>query len=392
MINNKIIFKEAISMSIGFHYDDKSEDYVFSHCAVNFYDPDLPIFEEGNDLVEMMSFSFRDYPMYHHSFNEFFGFDRVPLRFQYRKNLEMFHKSILTLHFQKESLLSTLKHLQAEDQTFILEDLDFAKVKNLILNIKKFYIDAQCVDWIESLQEGVTDIDKCPKEILDIIKPKISKIKDIGMLGERIQSFQQFNDSRVWELKRKAVVPHNMPDVNKQNDYLPTVKEEIENILKNLYKFDQSKIDKIQNVIWLELKNEWQDILDDSLVNWDTPSICAQKCLTRMKEFLPFIKESKAFDKKELLLKEFEKLAKSSVEFFKSDSEHEIDVRMFDEFENLTEADMHKYESLLQKVLKQHQLRLESYDDESIAIEKSELWRESEKLKDTNNKTGIFEK
>lgn len=108
----------------------------------------------------------------------------------------------------------------------------------------------------------------------------------------KILKFKQFNDSRVWELKRKKVAPHNMPNIGKQSDYLTTVKEEIGNILKNLFKFDQAIIDTIQNKIWLELKSDWQDILDDSLVNWDTPTVCAQKCLTRMKEFIPLIGEA----------------------------------------------------------------------------------------------------
>lgn len=107
-----------------------------------------------------------------------------------------------------------------------------------------------------------------------------------------IKKFHQFNDSRVWEPKRKPVVPHNMPNIHRQNDYLSTVREEIDDILKNIYNFDSLNIEKIQNAIWLQFKQDWQDILDDSLVNWDTPKICAQKCLTRMKEFIPELKES----------------------------------------------------------------------------------------------------
>ena len=104
-----------------------------------------------------------------------------------------------------------------------------------------------------------------------------------------LKSFQAFNDNLVWELKRKPVKPHNMPDVDRQRDYIETVKEEIASILVKIYEFDADKIKRIQDHIWLELKNEWQHILDDSLVNWDTPSVCAQKVLTFAKEYMPFM-------------------------------------------------------------------------------------------------------
>lgn len=131
----------------------------------------------------------------------------------------------------------------------------------------------------------------CPEDILKFIHPKLVKPKEIGILDEsvHIKSFQQFNDSRVWEPKRKEVVPHNMPNIARQNDYIITVKEEIENTLRTIYQFDQKTISEIQNKIWLELKSEWQDVLDDSLVNWDTPSVCAQKCLMKLKPFIPFM-------------------------------------------------------------------------------------------------------
>ncbi len=108
---------------------------------------------------------------------------------------------------------------------------------------------------------------------------------------KHLKSYNTYNDSLVWELKRKKISPHNMPPADRQADYLATVKEEIAILLKKIYNFDKAKIDEIQQKIWLELKNEWQQILDDSLVNWDTPSICAQKCIKHLKEFLPFLEK-----------------------------------------------------------------------------------------------------
>lgn len=112
---------------------------------------------------------------------------------------------------------------------------------------------------------------------------------------KHLKNFQTYNDSLVWELKRKSISPHNMPDTTRQRDYIMAVKEEIGNLLEKIYKFDKANIAAIQKRIWQELKADWQSVLDDSLVNWDTPAICAQKCITTLKEFFPFL-ETKNYD------------------------------------------------------------------------------------------------
>lgn len=92
----------------------------------------------------------------------------------------------------------------------------------------------------------------------------------------------------------------------------------------------------------------------------------------------------------------FQKIATSAVEYFNSDPELEIDVRFYDgdsmsDGPNISVKDLDKHSNLFKQILKAHCLDLESYDGDSYAIVKNPLWKQSEKLKKTNDEIGVFE-
>jgi hypothetical protein len=91
------------------------------------------------------------------------------------------------------------------------------------------------------------------------------------------------------------------------------------------------------------------------------------------------------------LLKKFEEIAQSAVEYFKTDDEMKIDVRFFESLP-FTLKDMENHSHIFKKILRKYDLDLESYDEDSVAIFKRELWQTSDKLVAANNKTGVFEK
>lgn len=90
------------------------------------------------------------------------------------------------------------------------------------------------------------------------------------------------------------------------------------------------------------------------------------------------------------IAKEFEEIAKSSVEYFNEMPDVDVDVRMFDET-GFTVKEFEKYIGLFKQILKKNHLKLESYDEDSFAMMKNPLWKESETLNNANNQTGIFE-
>jgi len=98
-----------------------------------------------------------------------------------------------------------------------------------------------------------------------------------------IKTFNEFSRAYVWEPMRVPSEDRYMP--NKQNEelYKKAVKEEIEEVLKSVYKLSDNDIKKFQDTIWNKHFDDWKDILVDSMVNWDTPSQCAQKIVNKTK-------------------------------------------------------------------------------------------------------------
>jgi hypothetical protein len=74
-----------------------------------------------------------------------------------------------------------------------------------------------------------------------------------------------------------------MPNDENKKLYQKSVGEEISDILKSVYELSDDEITKIQTDIWTKYINEWKHILIDSMVNWDTPSQCAQKIINFIK-------------------------------------------------------------------------------------------------------------
>lgn len=105
------------------------------------------------------------------------------------------------------------------------------------------------------------------------------------------------------------------------------------------------------------------------------------------------MKHLKLFEKfnENELIEKFEQIAKDSVEYFNTDPDIEIDVKFFENLP-ITEQDMDNHSNLFKKILRKYYLDLESYDEESVAIIKLELWKESDKLTAANIKNGVFEK
>lgn len=103
---------------------------------------------------------------------------------------------------------------------------------------------------------------------------------------KNIDSYLEFAKRFKWEPERRPVDDRHMPAEKDKKLYLKSVKEEITSLLKSLYKLDNEDIKEIQSKIWKDLKNDWKDILDDCLVNWDTPDTCAQKCLNQLADSL----------------------------------------------------------------------------------------------------------
>lgn len=98
-----------------------------------------------------------------------------------------------------------------------------------------------------------------------------------------IKSFNEYKRDFVWDPIRKPIDPQYMPDESNIAEYKQSVKEEIHDLLLNTYQLGPNDIEKIQEVLWKTNIKDWKDILDDCLVNWDTPAQCAQRCLTKMK-------------------------------------------------------------------------------------------------------------
>ena len=293
-----INFKDTFSVVVSIlKYNDEDVAGSFSGFYVGMYDGDDKQFSNAdcyaivNSVVPKgQDFLFCEFFNYEYSRNEKI---RVASNINTDQAFESFGHSLKQGGFTIKDIYNVILPDVTKNETIYVHDglKSIDDCKKIFLYVRDAYLEAKGFDWIKRLTNDPTEITKCPGEIMKKIKPKMANVKKMGILDEnsKVLSFQQFNDSRVWEPIRKKIADYNMPNVGKQADYLVTVKEEIANILKNLFKFDQNIVDDIQNKIWLELKGEWQDILDDSLVNWDTPSVCAQKCLTKMKQFIPSI-------------------------------------------------------------------------------------------------------
>jgi len=295
-----IAFKDTFSVVVSLLKYNAGEDEnvaVFRGFYIGMYDADDKQFSNEDCYAIVNSVV----PKGHDSrFCDFFNFEysavskiRVSHLLATEAALQFFENSLKKGGFAINKIYNViLSDSHMNDLHYVHDGLKSVEdCKKMLLYVRDSYLEAKGVDWLKRLEDDPTEMTKCPTEVLQKIKPKMANVKKMGILDEnnKVLKFKQFNDSRVWEPLRKKVIDYNMPNVGKQSDYLMTVKEEIANILKNLFKFDQNIVDDIQNKIWLELKNEWQEILDDSLVNWDTPSVCAQKCLTKMKEFIPSI-------------------------------------------------------------------------------------------------------
>lgn len=312
---NKFDFPDTFSVAVGLNYSDengidqflrmykdihgedidieKSKDLFFGrlvHFSTNIYDGDQ-VLSDDNAPNEITGYTSNG-----KDFAEYFKYNKNVQNFIGKASVELLKKELLAKNFKKNDLYNVFKNCTdtGENEFYVLDKIkSIDECKQLFLFIREMFLKAKALEWNIILEKNPDLIGNCPLDILRYVKPKLKTAIDMGILDEssKIQTFKQF-DSRVWDLKRKAVKPHNMPNIARQNDYLQTVKEEIAQILKNIYNFSQQNIDIIQNSIWLDLKAEWQDILDDSLVNWDTPQVCAQKCLTKMKEFIPLIGEA----------------------------------------------------------------------------------------------------
>lgn len=102
---------------------------------------------------------------------------------------------------------------------------------------------------------------------------------------KNIKSFNEFYGDLVWDPKRKPVDPRLMPSEDNRKLYSKAVREEINKVLVDVYQLGDNDIMKIQDVIWDSNFENWKDVFDDCLVNWDTPENCAQKAVTKMKSF-----------------------------------------------------------------------------------------------------------
>lgn len=103
---------------------------------------------------------------------------------------------------------------------------------------------------------------------------------------KNIVNFFEFAKRFKWEPERRPVDDRHMPKEKDKKEYLQAVKEEISSLLDSLYKLEKDHIQEIQDKIWNDFKYDWKDILDDCLVNWDTPDTCAQKCLNQLADSL----------------------------------------------------------------------------------------------------------
>jgi len=101
---------------------------------------------------------------------------------------------------------------------------------------------------------------------------------------KNIKSFNEYiNRSYVWEPIRIPSEERYMPDDENKKLYQKSVIEEISEILKTVYELSDKEIIKIQKDIWSKYFKDWKHILVDSMVNWDTPSQCAQKIINVIK-------------------------------------------------------------------------------------------------------------
>ena len=92
----------------------------------------------------------------------------------------------------------------------------------------------------------------------------------------------------------------------------------------------------------------------------------------------------------------FQKIAISSDEYFNTDPDLDIDVRFFDggtmdDSDSITIQDLDQHSKTFKQILRKHHLDLESFDDDSYAIVKLPLWKQSDKLSKVNGQVGVFE-
>lgn len=99
---------------------------------------------------------------------------------------------------------------------------------------------------------------------------------------KNLKTFNEYRDF-VWDPIRKPINPEYMPDEENIRLYKDAVKDEIDKILDTIYQLGPKDNEKIQYAIWTTHIDEWKDVLDDCLVNWDTPAQCAQRCINKMK-------------------------------------------------------------------------------------------------------------
>jgi len=100
-----------------------------------------------------------------------------------------------------------------------------------------------------------------------------------------IKSFNEFSNF-VWEPKRVPNEEQYMPDQKNADMYKKSVEDALISMLTDLYQLDGKTAKQVNKIIWTTYLKEWENVLKDCLVNWDTPEICAQKCINSLKSFL----------------------------------------------------------------------------------------------------------
>lgn len=103
------------------------------------------------------------------------------------------------------------------------------------------------------------------------------------------------------------------------------------------------------------------------------------------------MKYLKVFEDYHDLEKKFREVALSAVEYFKTDDEIDVDVRFYNDGLPFTLKNMEDHSKDFKRILREHELDLESYDDDSVCIIKRPFYKDSAILNDINKKSGVFE-